>query len=202
MFSGIVQTTAQLVFLEKKEGVLEIGIALSPDLREGLAIGASVSLAGVCLTVATLDEHTVYFDVMKETLEKTYLGDLHIGDAVNIERSISYGEEIGGHLVSGHVMTMAKITNIEGEKWWCTLPQQYMRYLFPKGFIAMDGCSLTVVDVDQQAGLYSVALIPETLSRTTFGTKKAGDRIHIEIDQTTLTIVETLERMQKQDSAS
>jgi riboflavin synthase len=166
------------------------------SLAEGLQQGASVSIEGVCLTVSHIDGSRISFDMMGETLAKTTLGALKVGDRVNTERSIRADAEIGGHRVSGHVTGTAAIVNLE------TPPNNHiltfecepawMEYILPKGFIALDGCSLTVVDALPNG--FTVHLIPETLRITTFGTKKVGDRVNLELDPTTQAIVETVKR--------
>lgn len=167
------------------------------SLAEGIKQGASVSVSGVCLTVAAIDGSKLAFDMMEETLEKTTLGSLKVGDLANIERSITVDAEIGGHRVSGHVTGVAEIINLD------TPPNNHiltfkcdptwMDYILPKGFIALDGCSLTVVDVMKEGG-FTIHLIPETLRITTFGEKKVGDWVNLEIDSTTQAIVETVKK--------
>ncbi len=195
MFSGIVQKKAPIVRADSVPGLLTLIIDLG-DLAEGLERGSSVSVSGVCLTTTTVEKGHVTFEVMGETLEKTSLGQLRVGDMVNIERSIKIGDEIGGHRVSGHVIGTANIDNIE------TSPNNHiltlrcnpawMDYILPKGFIALDGCSLTVVNIG--ADFFTVHLIPETLRITTFGEKKVGDAINVEIDPETQAIVETVKK--------
>ena len=139
------------------------------------------------------------FDAMQETLVKTTIGSLKQGDQVNVERSAKMGDEIGGHVVSGHVSTMAEIVDVaESENNKVVtfhVEPQWMRYIFSKGFISLDGASLTVVDADKEVGTFKVWLIPETLRVTKFGSKKVGERVNVEIDPQTQVIVETVERV-------
>ncbi|MEK7532799.1 MAG: riboflavin synthase, partial [Patescibacteria group bacterium] len=122
-------------------------------------------------------------------------------DRVNIERSASLGDEIGGHLLSGHIMGTAEITDIDhsdnNHRVTFRAPREWMKYIFSKGFIALDGCSLTIVEVDKTASTFTVWLIPETLRVTTFGFKKVGDKVNVEIDSRTQTIVDTVQALMK-----
>ena len=177
-----------------------------------IAIGASVAVDGVCQTVKTIQTCPAYpahqllgFDAITETLNKTTLCNLHINQPVSLERSARLGDEIGGHLLSGHVngtATLAEITQTPEETiLHLKVPQDWMRYIFPKGFIAINGSSLTVVDTDK-AGLFTVHLIPQTLKVTQFGNKQVGDKVNIELDQQTQIIVNTIERIVKEKGNS
>ena len=195
MFSGIVQGMRVVQAIEQKDGLLRFTIDLE-DLAEGLRLGASVSLAGVCQTAVASDAGLATFEAMQETLTKTTIGTLGVGDQLNIERSARVGDEIGGHRVSGHVTGMATIRSIERPTNNCILTfgcdPAWMEYLLPKGFVALDGCSLTIVDVGPD--WFTVHLIPETLRITTFGQKKVGDRVNLELDPETQAIVATVKR--------
>lgn len=197
MFSGIIQGRFQIVSIQHSNGLMRLEVELSQEMVRGLVCGASVSVDGVCLTVTNIEGKIVYFDVIPETLERTTLGSISAGDQVNIERSLKFGDEVGGHLVSGHVMGTAEIQSIEVKEGKYTLrfscSRQWMKYLFSKGFIAINGCSLTLVEVHPEGG-FSVDLIPETLKITSFSDKKPGDRVNIEIDPQTQAVVETVER--------
>lgn len=176
---------------------LRVGLPLSG--YDQAAVGASIAVSGVCLTVETASEHEVVFAVMQETLSKTTLGAIKVGDQVNIERAARYGDEIGGHQVSGHVFGMAKIVGLEEptNNHVVTLqcPREWFKYILPKGYIALDGASLTIVNPQAEAGTFEVHLIPETLTVTTFGQKKAGDLVNVEFDVMTQAIVDTTERI-------
>jgi riboflavin synthase len=179
-----------------RPGLRTLTVALPASLREGLVVGASVAVAGVCLTVSTIGDTGVAFDAIRETQERTTLGRLRRGERVNVERSARAGAEIGGHEVSGHVDGTAEIAAVDrspgNQVITFRAPRELLRYVFPKGFIALDGCSLTVVDVDRDAGTFSVHLIPETLRVTTFGATRAGDRVNLEVERRTQVIVDTV----------
>jgi riboflavin synthase len=197
MYTGIVQSACQLIHIDRKPGLHTLTIAMTPELLAELSIGASVGADGVCLTVTAFDDKSACFDVMQETLSLTTLGELQEGDKVNIERSAKQGVEIGGHLVSGHVDGTVEIVAIDepDNNRFVTYqaPAEKMKYIFQKGFIALNGCSLTVAAVDKAAATFKVCFIPETLRVTTHGNKQVGDYINFEIDRQTQTIVETVE---------
>ena len=171
-------------------------------MTEHLQIGASVANNGCCLTITQIDGDTVSFDLMKETLEKTNLGRLKTGDAVNLERAARFGDEIGGHVMSGHIMTTTWITRIERSEFnrtvWFALLTELKPYILSKGFVGLDGCSLTIGDVTETE--FNVHLIPETLTRTLFGRRKEGDVINIEIDPQTQAVVDTVMRVMAQQN--
>jgi riboflavin synthase len=201
MFTGIIKGLCPVSKIVDREGLRSFVVTLSPELVEGLKTGASVALDGVCFTAVTINGNDVSFDAMEETLNKTTIGELKEGDHVNIERSARMGDEIGGHVMSGHVSTMAEIVNVHdaenNKAMTFKLDPSWMKYLFSKGFVSVDGASLTVVDADKAAGTFQVWFIPETLRLTRFGTKKIGDRVNIEIDPQTQVIVETIENILK-----
>ena len=173
---------------------------MSMDLgrfKEGLEIGASVSLDGVCLTVVSIDENIVHFDIIKETLNRTTLGNIKSGDNVNVERSLKVGDELGGHILSGHVLTTAKILErVENEGSIDLLienKEEFSDYILQKGYVAIDGMSLTIGRVTED--YFSLHIIPETLRVTTIKSKSEGDRVNIEIDSRTQAIVDTIRNM-------
>lgn len=196
MFSGIVQGLCPVTGVIKRDGLLRLTVDLSPFDQE-LKRGASVAIFGACLTVVAIDGSCATFDVMQESLDKTMLGSLHVGDLVNVERSLHVGDEIGGHAVSGHVTGVALIERVDAAEGSHVVTiahdPAWSEYLFPKGFVAVDGCSLTIVDVSP--GHFTIHLIPETLERTAFGTKKSGDPVHIELDAMTRATVDTVKRV-------
>lgn len=198
MFTGIVRGLLPIDSLEGKPNMLHFGIRFPKELLTGLQQGASVSIDGVCLTVAGFSDNRVFFDVIQETLNRTTLGLLKSGSLVNVERSARFGDEIGGHILSGHIFGTAEIADVNVFKNNKVVTFRsdptWMKYFFPKGYIALDGVSLTLVDVDLQ-GRFTVHLIPETLRLTTFGFKKTGDLVNVEIDSQTQTIVDTVERI-------
>ena len=197
MFSGIVQGVAPIHSITEKADFRTQVVKLPPEMRKGLAIGASVANNGVCLTVTEINDDLVSFDLMQETLRITNLGALQVGDLVNIERAMQMGAEIGGHILSGHVYCTATISNIiaseNNRQIWFELPNtEVMKYILTKGFVAVDGISLTVGEV--RCNQFCVNLIPETLQRTLMGQRNLGDRVNIEIDSQTQAIVDTVER--------
>lgn len=205
MFTGIVQGTAKIVSIEEKDLFRTHVAELPEELLPGLALGASVAHNGCCLTVTAIEGNRVSFDLIKETLRVTNLGDLQEGDIVNIERAAKFSDEIGGHLMSGHIMTTAEICKIiqsenNREVWFKIQDPAQMKYILHKGFVGIDGISLTVGEVTKSK--FCVYLIPETLERTTLGVKKLGHRVNIEIDPHTQAIVDTVERVLAQREAA
>lgn len=196
MFTGIVHNRYPVTAIRDTEGLRTFSVGLSDVMRDGLKIGASVAVGGVCLTVTLIEGKDVFFDVMQETLDKTTIGVLGQGDEVNVERSMKAGDEIGGHRVSGHVTGMAEIAKVDAPANNRVMTFQcdpaWMEYILPKGFIALDGCSLTVINVFDDS--FTVHFIPETIERTTFGMKQVGDKVNLEIDPQTQAIVETVKR--------
>ena len=168
-------------------------------LADGLKLGASVAVNGCCVTAATVDGPIVRFDLIRETLTTTNLGDLRPGSLVNVERSLRVGDEVGGHLLSGHVSATVPVVEDRVEPGYRRLtvqiPQFWMRYLGLKGFVALNGASLTVAELDRDASTIAVSLIPETLARTTFGDIRVGDRLNLEVDPQTQAIVDTVQSM-------
>ncbi len=205
MFTGIVQGTAEIVAIEEKELFRTHTVRLPADLLPGLALGASVAHNGCCLTVTEIKGDLVSFDLIKETLRITNLGELSAGDVVNIERAAKFSDEIGGHLMSGHIMTTAEICKIiqsenNREIWFKLQDASQIKYILHKGFVGIDGISLTVGDVTKSK--FCVHLIPETLERTTLGAKRLGQKVNIEIDPHTQAIVDTVERVLAQREAA
>lgn len=199
MFTGIVQELAPVVAIRREAGITQLDVALSAAARRGLQGGASVAINGTCLTVARQSEVSVGFDVIAETMARTNLGDLTVDSQVNVERSAAFGDEIGGHRVSGHITGVARISAITREEanrvMRFEVDRNWLRMLFHKGFVALDGASLTISAVDREAACIEVSLIPETLARTTLGTRDVGDRVNLEVDPQTQAIVETVERL-------
>lgn len=198
MFTGIVQGVAKIIAIDEKPNFRTHVVELSPALLAGLETGASVAHNGCCLTVTRIDGDKVSFDLMKETLRITNLGELAVGDRVNIERAAKFSDEIGGHLMSGHIMTTAEVAKIltsenNHQIWFKPQDVTLLKYVLHKGFIGIDGISLTVGEVT--ATRFCVHLIPETLQRTTLGNKKLGQRVNIEIDPQTQAVVDTVERV-------
>ena len=198
MFTGIVQKLVKINSIDKQANLIRLSLDLD-DLAKGLELGASVAINGVCLTVSEALRGMVYFDVIPETLETTNLNSLSSSSLVNVERSYKVGDEIGGHIVSGHVGTTAPLVTLLHEQhdrvYTFKVADSWMKYIFHKGFIAIDGASLTVSAVDRSNSTFSVSLIPETIARTTLGLIQLEDEVNIEVEAQTVSIVETVERV-------
>ncbi|SON48686.1 riboflavin synthase subunit alpha [Vibrio tapetis] len=197
MFTGIVQGMAKVISIAKKNEFQTHVIELVSPYNEGLKIGASVAHNGCCLTVTEIDGDHVSFDLMQATLKLTNLGECEVGSLINFERAAKFGDEIGGHSMSGHISQVAAITRIldtENNRtiWFEFASHEVMKYVLAKGYIGIDGCSLTIGEVE--GNQFSVHLIPETLSRTLFGQRQEGDLVNIEFDPQTQAIVDTVER--------
>ena len=198
MFTGIVQGLCPVRRVRDEPGLRRLTIELG-ELGAGLEPGASVAVNGTCLTVTALADALAAFDVIRETLERTNLGDLRVDSLVNVERSFRVGDEIGGHIVSGHVTDVAVVERVEEavneRNVYLRVPEELMKFLCYKGFVALDGASLTISHVDPARSEIGVSLFPETIARTTLGRVAAGDRVNLEVDAQTRTIVETVERV-------
>lgn len=199
MFTGIVQGMAKLEAVRPSSDVITFTLSFPETGLEGVQVGASISVDGCCLTVTTAVGAEATFDLVPETLQRTTLGSLQPGAVVNFERSLKFGDEVGGHVLSGHIDVVAEIVALEvlenSRKVTFRVPQQWSKYLFEKGYVALNGASLTITRVDRVTGDFDVSLIPETLAKTTFHGKGIGDRINVEIDRNTQVIVETVERV-------
>ncbi|SSY70166.1 riboflavin synthase [Alysiella crassa] len=203
MFTGIVQGVATVVAVEQPTADFRRHtIELPEHIAHSLQIGASVAHNGCCLTITEIDGRRVSFDLMAETLAKTNLGSLKVGDGVNVERAARFGDEIGGHVMSGHVMTTTPIVRVERSELnhtiWFRLPENLQDFVLEKGFIGLDGCSLTIGTV--RDGEFCVHLIPETLRQTLFAQRDVGDVVNVEIDSQTQAVVETVRRVLAQKS--
>ena len=198
MFTGIVMGTGSLLEIEEFTDRIHWKVRIPNGLEQGLEEGASVSLDGVCLTATDIQGDIVGFDLIQETLERTTLSERKMGDLLNVERALRYGEEVGGHLVSGHIMGVGKIVSIKLYDGTADLriqsPESISNYIIEKGYIAVDGISLTIGEVDDSGG-FNLHIIPETLRRTTLGTKEIGGTVNLEIDTMTQTVVDTIKRM-------
>lgn len=204
MFTGIVQGCAEVIAIESKQDFRSHTLRLDPSLLTGLETGASVAHNGCCLTVTQIDNDHVRFDLMQATLALTNLGHLQPGDRVNVERAARFGDDIGGHSMSGHILCTAPISNVidspNNRQIWFELPHQYSKYIFVKGYIGIDGISLTIGEVD--GNRFCVNLIPETLQRTNLGGRQQGERVNIEVDPQTQAIVDTVERVLAQQQST
>lgn len=199
MYSGITRGLFNVTQVEKKPGLTTYAVALNEALLKGLEIGASVSIDGVCQSVVEIKNNEVTFQAIAETLQRTTLDDLYVGRKVSVENSLRYGDVIGGHEMAGHVIGTAEVIEIQRDEnnvaMCLQCPLEWMKCIFTKGFISVDGSSLTVGETDNKAGTFWIHLIPETLRVTNFGNKKVGDRVNIELDFKIQTIVETVERV-------
>jgi riboflavin synthase len=198
MYTGITRGVFPVVAIEERPGAARLTVQLSEALAAGVELGASVSIDGVCLTAAAIAGPRIGFDAIDETRKLTTLGELKVGRGVSVERSARLGDELGGHDVYGHVVGTGRVIAREdlGAQLDLTIevPPDWMKYILHKGFIALDGSSLTVDDV-RAAGSFKVHLIPETVRLTNFGRKQVGDRINVELDAKTVAIVDTVERV-------
>lgn len=203
MFTGIVQGHCPVVDVADNGGVRTLTVALG-ELAEGLETGASVALNGTCVTATAVSAGSARFDLVRETLTLTNLGALRPGDRVNVERSFRMGDEVGGHILSGHVACAVPVSAVRASQGHrlvsVAVGEPWNRYLMPKGFIALDGASLTIADLDRASGTATVSLIPETLARTGLGDVIVGDRLNLEVDSRTQAVVDTVREVLR-DSA-
>jgi len=183
MFTGIVEVTGRVSSIRKKENLFVLSV-LKPKGFTDVRIGDSIAVEGVCLTVTSGKGECFHFDLMKETLDATTLKHLKAGSAVNLERAMKAEARMGGHFVTGHVDAVGRITDIKTlpnyVEYRLSIPDPLMRYVVPKGSVAIDGISLTVGEVKK--GWFAVYFIPHTLDVTTIGKKKTGDEVNIETD--------------------
>ena len=198
MFTGIVQGLIGVTAIEHKSDLSQLTLELG-DLGDGLQLGASVAINGTCLTVTGHESGQTSFDIINETLATTNLKDLETATLVNVERSFKVGDEVGGHVVSGHISTTARLADLHkaGNDRVLTfsVDPKWQNYIFHKGYVALDGASLTVSSVDRSQNCFSVSLIPETIDRTTLGAISIGGAVNVEIDSQTQAIVDTVERV-------
>ncbi|WP_163834812.1 riboflavin synthase subunit alpha [Spartinivicinus ruber] len=197
MFTGIVACTLPVANIEKKHQLYRFSFQFPESLLVGLTLGASVAINGACLTVTAIEGDVVSFDAMMETLRITNLVNLNVGDQVNLERAARFGDEIGGHLLSGHIHAMAEVIATESpennKKVTFKVPTELQDYLFEKGYVALNGVSLTLSELNQDS--FSVYFIPETLRVTTFGQVEVGDQVNLEVDSQTQAVVDTVKRI-------
>src|SRR3954470_23726372 len=183
MFTGIVREQGRVAAIEGDDAGVRLRVE-APRTAPDVAIGDSVAVSGVCLTVVATENAELSFDAVPETLERTSLGRLAAGDAVNIEPALRAGEPLGGHVVQGHVDGMGTVRSVEpegeGKRIWLDAPQDMLRYCIEKGSVAVDGVSLTVAALDDEG--FAVALIPHTLAETTLGSLAAGASTNLEVD--------------------
>ena len=200
MFTGIVQSQAEVISKITKNNLCKLVVLVEKRFINHLEIGASIAINGVCLPAVDFgkvsdDKAMISFDVIDETLRITGLGALEEQGMVNLERSLKVGDELGGHIVSGHVHCQASLVDIKETDENCALffecEARWMKYVFAKGFITINGTSLTVGICENNT--FSVHLIPETLNRTNLGALTQGQKVNLEFDQQTMTIVSTVD---------
>ena len=184
MFTGIIQTVGKVARIEQRGGDTCLTIAADELDFADITLGDSICVSGVCLTAIELNGTTFAADVSVETLSRTTLGALGIGDGVNLEKSLRLADRLGGHLVSGHVDGVGKVISItpdaRSQRWMFELPPALARYVAAKGSVCIDGVSLTVNEVE--GNRFGVNLIPHTIEVTTFRDKRSGDSVNIEVD--------------------
>lgn len=183
MFTGIVEELGTVASVEDQGDAIRLTVRASTVLEDA-ALGDSIAVNGCCLTVAERDGDTWTADVMQETLDKTSLYGVQPGDAVNLERAVTAHTRLGGHIVQGHVDGVGTVLSRTPSEHWevveISLPAGLTRYLVDKGSITVDGVSLTVVEARDDS--FTVSLIPETLARTTLGSRQPGERVNLEVD--------------------
>jgi riboflavin synthase len=183
MFTGIVEELGTIAAVEDQGDAIRLSVRATTVL-EDVGLGDSIAVNGCCLTVTTVDGDTWTADVMQETLDKTSLYGVRPGDRVNLERAVTADKRLGGHIVQGHVDGVGEVVRRTPSEHWevveISLPTALSRYLVDKGSITVDGVSLTVVEAGDDR--FTVSLIPETLARTTLGTRQPGDRVNLEVD--------------------
>ena len=198
MFTGIVKGFCPIVTLIKEPGLTTFTVDFTTLGTKDLMEGASVSINGVCLTAVAIENNHVTFNLIQETLKCTNLANQQINHAVNVERCATFSSEIGGHILSGHVQGTTTITRIERPTnnviVHMNIPSFLENYIFSKGYIALNGTSLTVVNVNRHTDTFTVHLIPETLARTIWNRGKVGDIINVEIHHNTRMVVDTIQQ--------
>lgn len=197
MFTGIIQSVGLISSISDHKGIRTFNIEFEPGFCTNLEIGASVAVDGVCLTVTEIVTSTqVKFDVMLKSLEITTLSEYGQNQRVNVERAAKDGAEIGGHPLSGHIDFKASVLDVQqiddNYRVRISVPHEWGKYIFPKGYIALNGASLTVSDVNKNEGWFDVWLIPETRRMTTFEDKQSGSNINVEIERGTQVVVDTV----------
>ncbi|MCF6093481.1 riboflavin synthase [Microaerobacter geothermalis] len=183
MFTGIIEEVGLVKGIQKKGKTIQLAIE-AKKIMEGLKLGDSISVNGTCLTVTHFGYGTCLFDVMPETVDKTNLNQLTIGSPVNLERAMLFDGRFGGHFVSGHVDGMGTIQQITPYEnavlFTIKVSEELLKYMIPKGSVAVDGISLTIVQLLKEA--FTISIIPHTLKETTLGKRKIGDVVNIECD--------------------
>jgi riboflavin synthase len=195
LFTGIIEAVGTLAAVEPRGSQVEVVIE-APAVIAGVRIGDSIAVNGTCLTVTRIDGARLHFDAVRETLERTSLGDQRVGARVNVERAMRADGRLDGHIVQGHVDGTGRVAGLDRDgddvQFRVECGAEIARYLVPKGSVAIDGVSLTVVGVSEKG--FDVALIPHTLAATNLGDRKPGDRVNLEADVLGKYVVHYLER--------
>ena len=196
MFSGIIQETGKAIGFVKEKDIFNLSIECSSEFISDLKKGASISVDGVCLTVKDENPEILRFDLVEETIKRTNFQNIKTGDNVNLERSLKMGDEIGGHPVSGHIHGTSKVISIDkrDQSWDVKFSvESFMHdYMLHKGYVAINGCSLTVGEVSNKS--FMIHLIPETLSITNLFQLEQDSIVNIELDQNTIIIADTVKK--------
>ena len=197
MFSGIVQSLGTIVSIDEASEIVTLEVQASEDFTKGLKVGDSVAVDGVCLTLTKSESDRMFFDAVPETLNKTIIKSYKKETKVNLEPSLRFNDSVGGHIVSGHIHTTGHINQVEihGDAKDIVIDAgaDWGKFLFEKGYIGINGCSITLGEITE--GRFIVQLIPETLRATNLDNLVYGDKVNLEFDQNTITIVETTERI-------
>ena len=197
MFSGIVQTVGKIESIKDKNHIKTIRIETHGDYLEDIAIGQSVSVDGVCLSLVKKNKEYCEFEAVEETINRTTLGSYKQGTKVNLEKSLKFGDTVGGHFVSGHIHTKGRIVEVEligeSKNILVEIEEKWIKYLTEKGYISVNGASITIGKVSKNT--FYVHLIPETLKTTNLDELIYGNYVNLEFDQTTIAIVDTTERL-------
>ena len=197
MFSGIVQTVGKIESIKDKNHIKTIRIETHGDYLEDIAIGQSVSVDGVCLSLVKKNNEYCEFEAVEETINRTTLGSYKQGTKVNLEKSLKFGDTVGGHFVSGHIHTRGRIVEVElvgeSKNILIEIEEKWIKYLTEKGYISVNGASITIGKVSKKT--FYIHLIPETLRTTNLDELIYGKYVNLEFDQTTIAIVDTTERL-------
>ena len=197
MFSGIVQTVGKIESIKDKNHIKTIRIETHGDYLEDIAIGQSVSVDGVCLSLVKKNNEYCEFEAVEETINRTTLGSYKQGSKVNLEKSLKFGDTVGGHFVSGHIHTRGRIVEVElvgeSKNILVEIEEKWIKYLTEKGYISVNGASITIGKVSKNT--FYIHLIPETLKTTNLDELIYDNYVNLEFDQATIAIVDTTERL-------
>ena len=201
MFSGIVQTVGKIESIKDKNHIKTIRIETHGNYLEDIAIGQSVSVDGVCLSLVKKNNEYCEFEAVEETINRTTLGSYKQGSKVNLEKSLKFGDTVGGHFVSGHIHTRGRIVEVElvgeSKNILVEIEEKWIKYLTEKGYISVNGASITIGKVSKNT--FYVHLIPETLKTSNLDDLIYDNYVNLEFDQTTIAIVDTTERLINQE---